>query len=769
MRLTSEQLQIVNHPLGAHGKVLSVAGSGKTTTMAYRVKHLIEDLRVNPRNIQVLMFNRHARTQFQETLIRVGFEPNRRPPVDTFHSYAYRFIQGHQHKQWFGETEELVFLTLNRAITNVCRKLSLDRDYLNTEEAKQSIDLWKGSLIPPKHAGHQGRYGEDYVEVYKEFERLRREARAITFDDFVPMVISHMMTSQSLRRREAQRLQHIIVDEYQDVNFGQQKLIELMASEGADALVVGDDDQTIYEWRGARKDFILREFQNNLSNKRHITYKLTQSFRFGYSIAQSGYNVILHNSTRFDKNLVSSNIRKDSEINLYVDREDPDRNSNRRLTEEIIGLVRIHRVKPSDIRVLARTYSQLDALSTEFLMRKVPFKVVDRVLFVHANECQTLLDYARVAAALQVPLNVDIGKRLVNIANKPSRYLRRNDIERMVAQGSQRGMTIEQMLQTATRDAGRLPGRQQENLQGLSDVLQEINHKLTSLNVSETSGQAMAGPLFTWIDSRVGYREHYKDYYGEGETAVTRIQTIETFIGYAQLMEMDWRKFISHVNNADSTLGRPESQWIKMMTVHKTKGLEFDYVFIPNCSEGYMPVISNNDDLTFDKRDPQRDPAASEWIENERRLFYVALTRAKRAVYIGTTYQHPVLTKNQSDTKLTERKPSRFLEEIERPQTFMVSKELASAARGDHDHRLIEVCQGLNAYHHIVRLVKDVYASQLPTDVRRQLSQVELSSAERPFAYKLQYDTPSSRFDKSDTEESDGNFDEEDIWEHIKL
>ncbi len=170
VELTEEQLQVIKHPDGVYAKVLSVAGSGKTTTMAYRIKHLLEEKQIGPRPIQVLMFNNLAKDQFVEKLSDAGVSKGQMPPVNTFHSYAYGLINSQGFRQWFGDKEELAHLELVRAISQVRRKLRLDENAIDVDDAKQAIGLWKGALIPPSQAGYSGHNGDTYVEVYKAFE-----------------------------------------------------------------------------------------------------------------------------------------------------------------------------------------------------------------------------------------------------------------------------------------------------------------------------------------------------------------------------------------------------------------------------------------------------------------------------------------------------------------------------------------------------------------------------------------------------------------------
>lgn len=202
MQLTPEQQQVIAHPEGCHGKVLAVAGSGKTTTMAHRILHLIQQ-GAHPSQIQVLMFNRLARDQFVASLQRLGLGEGQQPPVNTFHSYAYRLFNTQGYRMWVGDTEDLDHLCLRKAKTSVERRMCLHDDVIDLDIARQAIDLWKGSLIPPSRAGFRGARAEAYVALYDEYETLRQQDNAITYADFVPLAVLALEGSSHLLREKA--------------------------------------------------------------------------------------------------------------------------------------------------------------------------------------------------------------------------------------------------------------------------------------------------------------------------------------------------------------------------------------------------------------------------------------------------------------------------------------------------------------------------------------------------------------------------------------
>lgn len=256
--LTPEQETVVHHPLDTHARVLAVAGSGKSTTMAHRIQYLVQEQHIRPSAILVLMFNTLARKQFVGHLDKISLSPAFQPAVHTFHSFSFHMI-GELVKSgalpgntqfWLADKSELIWLTVKRAITNLEKAKRVLPDSVDPQDALNSIGLWKGSLIPPDRAGS---YTSPYLpKVYQEFEQLRLSEHALTFDDFIPLAVDILENDLQVQQRYSRDLRHLIIDEYQDINYGQQRLIELLAGDHVDLMVVGDDDQTIYEWRGAR-------------------------------------------------------------------------------------------------------------------------------------------------------------------------------------------------------------------------------------------------------------------------------------------------------------------------------------------------------------------------------------------------------------------------------------------------------------------------------------------------------------------------------------
>lgn len=736
VRLTSEQEAVIRHPLGRHARVLAVAGSGKTTTMAYRIKHLVTERNCTPRSIRVLMFNRLARVQFQERLADLGIPNSHRPPVDTFHSFAYRLIQDVMNAGllpastdfWLGGRGEQVWLYVNIAISNLERSKAIPPGHVDPDEAMQAISLWKGSLIPPSRAGYRG---SRYLPlVYAEFEKLRLRKNALTFDDFIPMAVGILEHERSVNQEWCNRADHLIVDEYQDVNYGQQRLIELLAGRRADVMMVGDDDQTIYEWRGARPTYIIREFQTVFANKPHTDYTLSRSFRFGPVIAQCAYNAISFNTTRVAKPLIAHSASRPAEIHVAESNQSID--ANRELANQVVTFVKGKGVPPSEIRVLVRTFAQLSGLEAEFLPRRVPYRVVGRAPFFERRENRVLLDYIRLSLNLDRPATKQAERWLLSIANTPSRKLARKYLSRATRSAQlHRASTRQALSELVDNPDSPLYPSQQERVVELTALLDRIRERVTR------EPRLMAGHLLRWLVNSLDYLEHFTDYYGDGAESFDRKRAVSNFLDYAAGTGLRPLEFIEHVERLDTTQGAPENQQIVMTTVFREKGCEYDYVFIPQCEEGYMPCLRETGNLVFDKAGLVEEPEPSEAIENERRLFYVALTRARKAVYIGTSAP---ATKGGDSSRL----PSRFLDEIQLRPTVSVMGALQRLASGVGRARrdlLISVKRfgGVRKItKSLVRYLMDVGDETLTGEVAR----VAAARPEIPFAYRFAFSPP---------------------------
>ena len=371
------------------------------------------------------------------------------------------------------------------------------------------------------------------------------------------------------------------------------------------------------------------------------------------------------------------------------------------LAEQAQALVRIDKVPPSKIIVLARLYAQLDALEGEFLARGIPYRVQGQQPFFKRSEINVLLNYLHLALAFTQPVDEKSAKWLFSVANKPSRMLSRSTLKRVIADSRKRKLSTEQMLLEA--ESGRIADLnrwQSEQFSRLLFFLEELIEKLNDTDLS-------AGDLLSWMVEELDYLSYFQDYYGEGEHSDEKMQAVQNFIRYISLIPIKPRELFEHLAHLDTTQGRPEEELIVFTTIFRTKGLEYDYVVIPQCNEKVMPYIRHQTSEIYDTQGLIQENAVSSLIDRERRLFYVALTRARRGVLIGT-----------SDT------PSRFLEEIHLPETEAVMGALAWLAGGEPNAReeLLEALQNGGAQPDILKSLTDGYLPDLGlTDLAAQI------------------------------------------------
>ncbi len=658
--LTKEQIEVVHHPEDCHARVLAVAGSGKSTTLAYRIKHLIENNHCAPTAIQVLMFNSLARKQFYKTLDKVGLPQNLQPSVHTFHSFSFQVIheaikQGYlapKTQFWLSDKTEFIWMSIKRIISDMEKAHQIQPESVDPEQVLHAIGLWKSSLIPPERAGS---LTQPFLPiVYGRFENYRIAKDALTYDDFIPTAISLLENNPSLYNQFCNNLEHLFIDEYQDVNLGQQTLIEMMANERTSIMIVGDDDQCIYEWRGARPNFIMVDFAQIFNNKQVLDYRLSRSFRFGPIIAQSAANVIACNFNRVDKPLIAFQVAKPGFIHIMNGGYE----AVKGLADQVQALTQYEQVPASEIVVLSRMYAQMDNLEAEFLERKIPYWVEGQQPFFKRKEINTLLDYIRFTSRINCRIDRESSDLLLSIINKPVRMISRNVTEKLLNRAFTQSLTPYELLKQASSPwCTELSPWQCNVFQGFFQFLNALQMRLKEPDASE---------VLSWMVKELDYLAYFQDYYGRGENADEKSHAVLHFIQYVKNLKITPLALIEQLQDLDTTQGASEDQQIRFTTIYRTKGLEFDFVLLPQCDENLLPYLKGEQMDYFDKGSVSKNHVMSSAVDNERRLFYVGLTRARKGVFIGTGST-----------------PSRFLQEMQIGKTETVMSAILAIAAGN--------------------------------------------------------------------------------------
>ena len=732
---TEEQLKVINHPIGLHAKVLAVAGSGKTTTMVERVKHLILNENVNPDQIQILMFNRKASEDFSYKLHNSGLPEGMQPFVNTFHSIALKIVQNAQrqgiieteYELWTDDRSELYRNHIGDAFSHL-RSLGKIKSQtkLDRNTALAAIDFWKRSLIKPENAGWKG--NECYQQVYSVMEEWRIDKKGMTFDDMILTAVDLLGQDTPLSLQWKGRFAHIIVDEYQDINYAQQKLIELIADGKADVMVVGDDDQTIYEWRGARPGYILGDFEAVFKDRLLITYSLSHSFRFGPMIAQYAENCISHNGNRKEKSVISYQPAHASYLKLIEIKSGQETNAAKEMADYLTNCVR-ETGDAEKVIVLARSYIQLVSLEAEMLRRGIPHRVEGGNPLHDKIEIKALCQYLKVAIKLEAPLNEATIHSFIGIINYPNRYLRKEDIALVIRDmcSLESWGTFHEMLRGLT-ESQRLTSRNQEELKDLLTCLEQVKEHIDS--------KQKVHNVIDWLIRRTAYLDQFNDYYGKGKPSLDRKEFVINYRDSLMATPVEVGAFLKASEGVDPTAGAEKKDQIVMTTIHRTKGLEFDYVFVPNCDEGFMPTIASESDvfhMAYDLSDKVKQIKKSKTIDGERRLFYVAITRARKGVIISSKS----ITRSSEET-MNEAGPSRFLKEMQIEPTRKIMDALTNFALSSNEgteKRLKESVRengeatlAIKNLH--VRYLKDMGCDSMAEDIAR-ISETQIEETKR--------------------------------------
>lgn len=608
--LTDEQQAVVHHDPTLHATVLAVAGAGKTTAMVHRIRHLVLDQRVPPAAVRAVMFNRAARQDFENKLAAVGVRGVR---VQTFNALGHAIV-GWAARQGLGEAltllEEWEELRLVDQAIRELRRAGGDGEPVDAEDAAAAIRSWKALLTPPDHARCTGR--PELVEVYRTFERLRRRAKRMTFDDQIGEAVRVIEGSPVAQRTLVDRLDHLIIDEFQDVNHAQQRLAMLIAGKRARVMVVGDDDQCIYEWRGARSAYIKRVFRDAFTAHRHQEYRLTRSFRFGPAIARVAANGVSHNVDRVPKALVAADPLAVGEVRV--------------VEGDLSGVIRERLaagMAPGRMVVLVRLYAQSYALQARLIATTVPFFVEGERSLLDALPVRVLRAYLWLASRAREALDGDAVEALELVVDKPTRYVKKQAFGQVLQRSLAAGASVVQCLQDRFAFmAADVSASAADALGDLADVFNEAGRKVSAAEAAAVirASVDLGAWLAEWLSE---------------EKAAAGEAMLAAFVDLLAARAVPLAGVEAFARGYDTRQGQPEELCLRITSIFRAKGLEWDEVLLPELVEGACPCLRDDEAEVENSLHPERALARTEAIEAERRLFYVAVTRARHAVWLG--------------------------------------------------------------------------------------------------------------------------------------
>ena len=609
--------------------ILAGAGSGKTRVLTHRVAYLIDEKQVNPWNILAITFTNKAAGEMRERVDQlVGFGAES-IWVSTFHSTCVRILR--RHIEYLGYNTNFSIYDSDDQKTlmkQVFKAMDVDTKQFKERSVLGTISSAKDKLIGPDefllNAGQDFRQ-RGIGEIYKEYQKRLRKNNALDFDDLIVKTVELFQNNSEILNYYQERFKYIMVDEYQDTNLAQFKLISLLASKYRNLCVVGDDDQSIYRFRGADIGNIL-SFEETFPGAKVI--KLEQNYRSTQNILNAANGVIRHNRGRKDKTLWTAN--GEGELirfkQFVTAREEADF-----VAREIRDSVYAYQ----DQAVLYRTNAQSRLLEERCIFYNVPYRLVGGVNFYQRKEIKDILAYLKTIANGVDDLSV------LRIINVPKRGIGATTMGKVTIFASEHGMS----LYDALREARQIPG-----IGKAAEKIGTFIGQMESFRARAQSEDYTIQDLIEGIMDETGYQQ---DLEAEGEVeSQARLENIEELVNKAVSYEEDSEHstldefleqvaLVADIDNMDESENR-----VTLMTLHSAKGLEFPKVYLVGLEDGLFPsMMSINSD---DKTD----------MEEERRLCYVGITRAKNELVITSARQRMV----NGETRYC--KPSRFLEEV---------------------------------------------------------------------------------------------------------
>lgn len=625
--------------------ILAGAGSGKTRVLTHRVAYLIDEKGVNPWNILAITFTNKAAGEMRDRVDKlVGFGAES-IWVSTFHSTCVRILR--RYIEYLGYSANFTIYDGDDQKTlmkQVFKTLDVDTKQFKERAVLGAISSAKDKLVEPEefllNAGQDFRL-KRIGEIYKEYQKQLRGNNALDFDDLIVKTVELFQNSPEALNYYQERFKYIMVDEYQDTNQAQFKLISLLAAKYKNLCVVGDDDQSIYRFRGADIENIL-SFENAFPGARVI--KLEENYRSTKNILNAANGVIRNNRGRKDKTLWTA-----KEAGAFIQFRQFD--TARDEADFVARQLRDSGFSYQDQAVLYRTNAQSRLIEERCIFYNVPYRLVGGVNFYQRREIKDILAYLKTIANGVDDLSV------LRIINVPKRGIGATTMGRVTAFASEHGMS----LYAALTEARMIPG-----LGKAAEKIGKFIGQMEGYRAMALSESFRIRELIEGILDETGYREELE---AEGEIeAQTRLENIEELVNKAVSYEEDSEhptldEFLEQVALVADIDSMDESEErVTLMTLHSAKGLEFSKVYLAGMEDGLFPSMMsiNADDRTE--------------LEEERRLCYVGITRAKQELVMTSARQRMV----NGETHYC--KPSRFVEEV--PRELLEEERLEPALSG---------------------------------------------------------------------------------------
>ena len=605
--------------------VIAGAGSGKTKVLTYKVAYLIQQKDVKPWNILAITFTNKAANEMKERVTALVGDQINDIWLGTFHSICVRILRRFIDRLGFDTSFVIFDTTDQKTLVKSCLKdLNIDNKMFTEKSVLNEISNAKNEMIEPDE--YEEKFGSDYRKkvignIYHLYQQRLKENNAIDFDDIINFTIKILQNNADVIEYFSEKFKYILVDEYQDTNKSQFTLVSLLASRYGNVTAVGDNDQSIYSFRGADITNILN-FERDFPGTEII--KLEQNYRCTGNILKAANAVIKHNDAKYEKKLWTEN--EEGKLPSIYCGEDEYQEASYIVTQ-INHLKREEYFKNSDFAILYRMNSQSRAIEDILRREDIPYKIIGGLKFYERKEIKDTISYLRLVA------NQSDNLSFQRIINEPKRGVGKTSLEKIDQISKENNISYYEVIKEADKYIPKI----YEATRQFVNTIEEL--KSLELSVSE---------IITKVLKMSGYTDALKN--ENTIEAESRIQNIEELITVANEFEKEAAdkslvEFLNSISLSSDTDNIEETDdMVTLMTLHSAKGLEYPVIFLVGMEEGIFPGYQSMMDETE--------------LEEERRLFYVGITRAKQYLYLTFAKKRTIFGSTSYNP------PSRFIKEI---------------------------------------------------------------------------------------------------------
>ena len=634
--LNDKQYEAVTNTEGP-SLVIAGAGSGKTKVLTHKIAYLMGEKNVSPFNILAITFTNKAANEMKERVEKLVGDVARDMWIGTFHSICVRILRRYIDRIGFDSSFIIFDTSDQRTLIKEClKKLDIDDKMFTDRSVQFEISNAKNEMLEPEQ--YQARAMGDFrkekiAEIYTLYQNRLKENNAIDFDDIINFTIKILMNNPDVLEYYTEKFKYVLVDEYQDTNKAQFTLVSILASRYGNITVVGDNDQGIYSFRGADISNILN-FERDFPGTKII--KLEQNYRCTQNILNAANAVIKNNEVKYKKSLWTENEEGGLPI-VYSARDEYD--EGRYIVEQIEHLKREEYYKYSDFAILYRMNTQSRAIEDILRREDVPYKIIGGLKFYERKEIKDIISYLRLIN------NPSDNIALKRIINEPKRGIGKTSLDKIQNISDETGISMYEIIKDATTYG---LNRVYANAQEFINVIEELRTIKDETKISE---------LIKLTLNKTGYTKAL-----ETENTIeaeNRIANLEEFLTVAvefeeQEADQNLNNFLEGITLTSDIDGMDEEQeTVTLMTLHSAKGLEFPVVFLVGMEEGIFPG--------------HKSMAEPKELEEERRLCYVGITRAKKQLFLTCSKQRTMFGSTSCNPV------SRFLKEI--PEDMLIGYE----------------------------------------------------------------------------------------------